>query len=124
MITLKHFKPYEFVDETIYKKRGDKAIEMMDREILLAMDSLHDLLSEHYGTKVAIEINTWFWGGDKDGRGYRTAEHPEYSNTSQHKGSAIDFKVKVNGFKPETLACYRLKSVQRWRVHPNNRRPS
>lgn len=112
MFTLKHFKPFEFVDKEIYKKRGDKSIEMMDLEILEAIDYIREELD------LPVTINNWYWGGNYDGRGYRWDNktlHPEYSNTSQHNGKAIDFTV--SGMSAEDVNDWITKN----RNHPKLR---
>lgn len=115
MFKLKHFKAHEFVDEVIYKKRGDASIELMDKEILEAIDFIREDLD------LPVTINNWFWGGKYDGRGYRWDNkklHPEYSNTSQHSGKAIDFNVRgmsaeqVNNWIIENRNHPKLRAVR------------
>lgn len=112
---LNNFKPFEFVDKTIYEKRGDKSIELMDLEILEAIDFIRDDLN------LPITINNWYWGGNFDGRGYRWDDavlHPEYSNTSQHNGKAIDFTVstmtaeQVNNYLIANRNHSKLKAIR------------
>lgn len=85
---LKNFKAHEFVPAAIYKDRGEKSIQLMDRELVIFIDKLRDEL----GRK--ITINNWFWGGRFSQRGLRTQDSEHYSKYSQHSyGKAIDFDV-------------------------------
>jgi uncharacterized protein YcbK (DUF882 family) len=94
MYKCKHFKVQELVPEHIYKKRGAKAIELMDERILITMDKLREMIGK------PITVNNWVWGGNRNWSGLRTAGFysslQSYENSlSQHKyGRAVDFLVK------------------------------
>lgn len=89
MYKCEHFRVEEFVPPAVYKKRGDKAWQCMDRGLLMIMDDLRELFD------APITINNWVWGGDRQWSGLRTPDSSYYSNTSQHAyGRAVDFLVK------------------------------
>ena len=88
MYKCKYFKAYELVPEKLYKLRGEKALELLDRELLVALDYVREKLGK-------VTVNTWNSGGVFQYRGIRTPECPEYSITSQHPyGKAVDFDVE------------------------------
>lgn len=105
MYACKHFKAYELVPKILYEKRGEKAIELLDKELLIAIDYIREKLN------VSITINDWKWGGQYQYRGIRTPECAEYSITSQHPyGKALDFKA--SGVSAE--------SVNKWIIEHRN----
>ncbi|MBY8157108.1 D-Ala-D-Ala carboxypeptidase family metallohydrolase [Vibrio fluvialis] len=89
-----HFKPQEYVSETLYKRRGAKSLELMDERILKTMDTLRERLG------APITINNWLWGGDRNQSGLRDdsfykSDSAYADSLSQHKyGRAVDFLVK------------------------------
>lgn len=86
---LNHFKAYELVPRKVYEDRGEKAIQLMDRELLVFIDKLRETLDR------SITINNWKWGGPFQYRGLRTPDSDVYSQYSQHSfGKALDFDVK------------------------------
>lgn len=88
MYQCKHFKAYELVPRALYELRGERAIQLLDKELLVAIDYVREKLGK-------VTINTWKWGGQFEYRGIRTPECPEYSITSQHPyGKAVDFDVE------------------------------
>ena len=90
----KHFKAHEYVPPEVFKKRGDKAFELIDVRILITMDKLREMLGR------PITINNYNWGGDRSQSGLRTLRFygsvdKLESSFSQHKyGRAVDFLVK------------------------------
>ncbi len=81
-----HFRVEEFVPPEAFKKRGQKAIELMDDRIIITADQLKKAFPD--GT---ITINNWVWGGSRVSSGLRIPSSPHYSSTSQHSfGRAID----------------------------------
>jgi hypothetical protein len=95
MIKAKHFDIRELVPERIYRERGQLAWELIDPNLIRAIDRLR----ERYGL---IIINTWHSPklvnayGFRDQSGFRTREHYDttekyLSSLSQHKfGRAAD----------------------------------
>jgi len=84
MYQCRHFVIQELVDPEIYKKRGNKAWELLDERALITLDALRDKFGP-------ICVNNWHTGGKRKWSGLRTAESPYYSPTSQHSfGRAFD----------------------------------
>ena len=80
----KYFIIEELVDPETYKKRGDRAWELLDYRMLVTIDRLR----EKYGK---MTINNWKWGKDRMWSGLRTPESAWYSQYSQHTyGRAAD----------------------------------
>lgn len=113
---MKHFKPYELVPPSVYQQRGSKSIQLLDNELLIAIDFIREELG------LPITINDWYYGGQYSQRALRTFEYyhglvldnvastgvemsasaiklvalNDMNNSfSQHRfGAALDFKVK------------------------------
>lgn len=84
MIKCSHFAIQELVPPHIYRKRGEKAWQLLDDRLLLTLERLRT----KYGP---MTINTWANGGDRQWSGLRTPGSPYYSETSQHSfGRAAD----------------------------------
>lgn len=82
----KHFKIYELVDEETFKKRGEKAWELLNPELLMTIDLIKERFPD--GT---MTINSYKFGGNRNWSGLRTASSPWYSTYSQHSlGNAVD----------------------------------
>lgn len=101
----KRFRVEEFVPESVYKARGDKALELMDSRILETADVLKEEFPE--GT---IIINNWVWGGDRNWSGLRTTDSPYYRPYSQHSfGRALDM----------IFSAYTAEEVRKYiQLHP------
>jgi hypothetical protein len=85
----KYFKIQELVSPDVYAARGQLAWEMLDTNMLITLDQLH----EHYGV---MTINNWLWGGSRHWSGLRTPECPEGAKYSQHRyGRAADILFKT-----------------------------
>lgn len=54
MYSCKRFKAYELVPKKLYELRGEKAIQLLDKELLIALDCI----SEQLG---ATTVNNWMW---------------------------------------------------------------
>ena len=86
---LEHFKACELVPASVYKDRGERSLQLMDKELLVFIDRLREELGRR------ITINNWYWGGAFSQRGLRTPDSDVYSRYSQHTyGKAIDFDVE------------------------------
>lgn len=87
---LNHFCVQEFVPSAVYSRFGERAIEQMDRRIVISIEQLRgNLIAAGYDNP--ITINNWVWGGPRQYSGLRTPQSADYSNTSQHsRGRAID----------------------------------
>lgn len=86
---LNNFTACEFVPKSIYNLRGEKAVQLMDKEVLVFIDKLRDVLGKR------ITINDWKWGGQFSQRGLRTSESRYFKPFSQHTfGKALDFDVE------------------------------
>lgn len=88
MYKCKHFQIYELVPPDIYKKRDEKAWELLDKKLLITLD----LLRDKFGP---MKINDYRWDGDRMWSGIRTPDSEYYSPTSQHTfGRAADIIFK------------------------------
>ncbi|QGH72750.1 MAG: peptidase M15 [Podoviridae sp. ctLUJ1] len=86
--TAKYFKAFELVPKKLFEARGERAIELLDKELLIALDYVREKLGK-------VTVNNWKAGGQFQYRGIRTPECKEYSITSQHAyGKAVDFDVE------------------------------
>ena len=112
MYTCKHFHIYELVDPTVYSAYRDRAWDMFDPKILMALDGVWEffnpniLMSVDEAKKhVSVRVNNWFWGGHLQWRGLRTkvckigatkSEHRllYYRNRPPHRCSAMDYDVQ------------------------------
>ena len=84
----RHFQAYELVPPGIFASRKDKSFELIDERVLITLDTLR----ETFGL---CTINDWYWGGEFEQSGLRTADAPQFSPTSQHTfGRAMDCKFK------------------------------
>jgi hypothetical protein len=111
LIKLKNFATHEFVPKSTYIARGEKAIELMDRELLIFIDKLREALDK------PITINNWKWGGTFSFRGLRTEESEFYSRYSQHSyGKALDFDVQ--GMSGEEVRQWIIKNRELAWVKP------
>lgn len=85
----KHFKLYELFPKDFYqefKHEGDKMWWLLDDRGLMTLDMLRD----RYGK---VFMNNWYWGGDKQYRGYRPPDTRIGAEWSQHKfGRGFDSK--------------------------------
>lgn len=89
MFQLTHFKAYEVVPESVYIDRGEKALQLLDVELLTFIDRLRAALGRR------ITINTWKWGGKHSYRGLRNSGSKYFKLYSQHTyGKALDFTVE------------------------------
>ena len=80
----RHFAIHELVPPHTFQTRGEKAWELLDERLLIALDMLRD----DYGP---MTVNNYFWGGDRSWSGLRDPSSPHYSPTSQHTfGRAAD----------------------------------
>ena len=88
MYICEHFGIEELVPKEVFKKRGNKAWELLDESALMTIDKLRDKFG-------SMTINNWKWGGDRNWSGLRTSDSPYYSAFSQHSfGRAFDIIFK------------------------------
>ena len=84
-MSLGNFILPELVPELLYKLRGDKAIQLLDKEAVEGLVKLREDVGKPF------IVNTWYYGGNRDWSGLRTPDSPYYSMTSQHSfGRAFD----------------------------------
>lgn len=87
----KHFIIEELVPPAVFKKRGQKAWQLIDPRLVETLDAIKARFPR--GT---MTINNWKWGGDRTQSGLRTFRFykllQSFKNSfSQHKyGRAID----------------------------------
>ena len=82
----KYFIIEELVDRETFKKRGQKAWELIDPILIKMIDSIKEEFP-----KGTITINNWKWGGDREWSGLRTIKSSYYSSYSMHTfGKAVD----------------------------------
>lgn len=82
-----HFELYEVLPKNYYngnKHKGANLWFLFDNRVLWTMDRLR----KRFGR---IAVNTWYWGGSNQYRGYRPFDCGVGAELSQHKfGRAID----------------------------------
>lgn len=61
--TAKYFKAFESVPRKLYEARGERAIELLDKELLIALDYVRDNLGK-------VTVNSWKSGGKFEYGGY------------------------------------------------------
>ena len=92
-----YFQIYELVGPDVYRKHGENAW------FVFRTETLHCLLIMRKGINKSFTVNTWFWDGIYDERGYRSNIQPIVEEktldgilyVSGHPlGCAFDFKVK------------------------------
>lgn len=84
MYRCKNFSIEELVPQYVYLQRSENAWELLDEQLLRAIDRLRDRFGR-------MKINDWKWGGERQWSGLRTPESPFYSLYSQHTyGQAFD----------------------------------
>lgn len=82
-----HFKLYELVDPNVYAAYGNMAWKFLDKNCLMAIDTLRALFGP-------LTVNDWKWGGKFQWSGLRTSASG-YSELSAHyRGCAFDVKSK------------------------------
>lgn len=90
MYVPKHFKSFELFPPDILAQNaymGDKIFWLIDDRVLWTNDQLR----ERYGK---VYMNTWYWGGNHQYRGYRSFDCQVGAKWSQHKfgrASDLDF---------------------------------
>lgn len=73
---------------------------MCEHLLTVALDGIIDpiilnILQEVRKDLGSVYVNNWYWGGNKQWRGFRTPDSSWYSAGSQHSyGKAVDFNVK------------------------------
>ncbi len=88
MYICKNFIIQELVSPGTFRKRGEKAWQLLDTRMLITLDRLR----EKYGS---MTVNNWKWGGNREWSGLRTADSPWFSTYSQHSfGRAADVMFK------------------------------
>lgn len=88
----KYFQPYELAPESVYDHfnvGGDEISlnfwNLFDPRMLITADRIR----EYYGRKMVV--NTWWWGGETQYRGFRPPGIDVGARWSQHKfGRALD----------------------------------
>lgn len=79
-----HFWIAEWVSKSTLEKWGSQAVLFIDPRIVLFMEIQRKLYGPLY-------MNNWIDGGNKDSRGYRSADDPDGAAASQHRfGRAAD----------------------------------
>lgn len=87
-----HFEPYELVPESVYNQFVDEEGSLnlnfwsfFDDRMLITADRIR----EYYDRKMIV--NTWWWGGEKEYRGFRSPGIDVGAKWSQHRfGRALD----------------------------------
>ncbi len=93
----KYFKIHELVGKELYAKHGDESWFVFET------DALHCLLLIRVGLGRSMYLNNWFWGGNKDERGFRSniqyickkkTDNNVLYVSGHPLGNAFDFIVK------------------------------
>lgn len=94
----RYFDIKELVSKAMYKKRGHKAISLLDAHVLYSLDTLRAFLSDltpDQPKRGSLTVNDWMWGGIYQARALRAPGDDSYSSTSKHAhGMAIDTQSK------------------------------
>lgn len=84
-----NFKPYELVSRNLYRLLGDQSYFLFDWEILITADQIRIYVD------TPAYINTWYWNGKHEQRGFRRFDCPIGAKNSMHKeGKAIDMTFR------------------------------
>lgn len=87
----KYFDIREYVPETVFEARGQKAWQLIDYRLIVNMDALRHQLG------VPVTINNWHTGGSRSQSGLRIVGQPYYKPYSQHSfGRAADAVCEVS----------------------------
>jgi|TARA_B110000902_G_scaffold158551_1_gene181727 hypothetical protein len=106
LYTPKYFIAQELVPESVYKDRGDKAMQLIDPRLLRAYDKLRGVFG-------SCTINNWHKGGNFSQSGLRTPDSKYYSPYSQHSfGRAGD--GKFTDAEPEEVRLYILANPDKF----------
>jgi len=101
MYRCQYFSIHELVPPDVFRQRQEKAWELLDERLLIALDRLRD----RYGS---MTVNNYFWGRDREWSGLRTPDSPYFSPFSQHTfGRAADClfaNLAVEDVRREILA--------------------
>jgi hypothetical protein len=90
-VKARHFRIEEYVPEVVFRDLGEKAWQLIDIRLIENMDSLKDQLEDIYDREIAITINNWLWGGERQQSGLRINGQPYHTPYSQHTfGKAAD----------------------------------
>jgi hypothetical protein len=101
----KHFVIQELVSPNIYDKRGEKAWELINPNLILLIDRIKEKFPMG-----SMTINNWKWGGNRTESGLRTYTSKNYSPTSQHSlGNAADIIFKE--YDTEQVRSYILSNL-------------
>lgn len=80
--------------------------DLLDYRIIRSLEVIRQELGKVY-------VNNWFWGGNSQWRGYRTAEWDKFNSASAHAwGHAVDFNVQ--GYTAEAVREWILTWQERF----------
>lgn len=101
-----HFSAHELVPRQVYEDRGEKSFQLIDKNLLRFIDFLRNKFG-------SATINNWYWGGDREWSGLRTADSPYFSQYSQHTlGRAVDIVFK--DYTAEEVRFWLKANVEEW----------
>ena len=108
---MKYFRTEELVSESVYRERGERSMQLIDKHIPVFLDNLREALGR------SITCNDWVFGGEYHWRGLRTKDSTDFSQYSQHTfGRAIDAKIK--GMSAEDVRQWLIENRNLWWVKP------
>ena len=95
----KYFALEELVPRSVYRERGHKGWELLNPNLLRALDELREVFGP-------IVVNNWAYGGRREWSGLRTEDSPYGTRYSQHRfGNAADCLLgDVEGAREWVLA--------------------
>lgn len=87
------YKPEEFLPPAVHTRFGDAGLMFVDNRMLWTMDAIREYFAPHS----PVNVNTWCFGGNLVGRGFRMPDYGVPNGRgwlSQHKlGRGIDFNI-------------------------------
>ncbi|AUR82904.1 hypothetical protein NVP1029O_71 [Vibrio phage 1.029.O._10N.261.55.A7] len=119
---MSNFKVKELVSEYTYSLHGEKAIQLIDRELIKFLDFFHGFCANHFGGKCSMIINDWSWRkggfqyrGLRDVKYYGAADKFDKSRSRHKVGMCADFDVYINGQRiaPDVIRKLIIDNYQR-----------
>ena len=108
----------EVLPKVYYEHYGVAGLQQMDERVLITLDNLSKNLEIEYGRKIALTVNSWSWGGNRNQSGLRTREfynsESDYvSSRSQHKyGRGCDLVAK--GLTPHDVRKHVIENKDKY----------
>lgn len=106
---IKHFKPYELVDQDTYEQYGDQCMEFFNPILLISIDGMWEFFNSL--EPCSIIVNNWYWGGELQWRGLRTIEKAKALGASKS-----EHRYEPNVHLVNAIDCHITKLKTRKRI--------